>query len=80
MPATADILADDPAPRLRDLPDVLDVRQTAAATRLGENNVRAMVKSGDLARIPERLSGRRVLIPRRAVERLLEQWAAGDAP
>jgi len=75
VPAT-DLFDDDPAPRLRDLPDVLDVKQTATATRLGENNVRAMVKSGDLARVPERFTGRRILIPRRAVERLLDQWAS----
>lgn len=77
MPSPADLLDDDPAPRLSDLPDVLDVEQVAAVTRLGVNNVRDMVKRGDLARVPERLSGRRVLIPRRAVERLLDEWSCG---
>jgi excisionase family DNA binding protein len=70
-----DIFDDDLAPRLVDLPDVLDVEQAAAVTRLGVNNVRDMVKRGDLARVPERFAGRRVLIPRRAVERLLDEWA-----
>ena len=79
MQSPTDIFADDPAPRLCDLPDVLDVHQTAGATRLGENNVRAMVKAGKLARVPESITGRRILIPRRAVERLLEEWSRGDA-
>jgi hypothetical protein len=73
-----DLLDDDTAPRLIDLPDVLDVEQAAAVTRLGVNNVRDMVKRGDLARVPERFAGRRILIPRRAVESILEQWAHGE--
>ena len=77
MPSSADLFDDAPAPRLCDLPDVLDVEQAAAVTRLGVNNIREMVKRGDLARVPERLSGRRVLIPRRAIERLLEEWSCG---
>jgi len=79
MQSPADIFADDPAPRLCDLPDVLDVEQAAAVTRLGVNNVRDMVKRGDLARVPESITGRRILIPRRAVERLLDEWSRGDA-
>ena len=70
-----DILDDEPAPRLRELPDVLDVAQVAAVTRLGVNAVREMVKAGDLARVPERFAGRRILVPRRAVEQLLDTWA-----
>ena len=80
MRSPADLVDDDPAPRLCDLPDVLDVEQAAAVTRLGVNNVREMVKRGDLVRVPERLSGRRVLIPKRAVERLLEEWSCGEEP
>jgi excisionase family DNA binding protein len=79
MTPPPDIFADDPAPRLCDLPDVLDVEQAAAATRLGVNNVRAMVKDGRLPRVPESITGRRILIPRRAVERLLDEWSRGDA-
>ena len=75
-----DLFDDDPAPRLVDLPDVLDVEQAAAVTRLGVNNVRDMVKRGDLARVPERFAGRRVLIPRRAIERLLDEWSNGNEP
>ena len=40
MALTTDFFDDDPAPRLRDLPDVLDVEQAAGVTRLGVNNMR----------------------------------------
>lgn len=75
LPAV-DILDVEPAPRLCDLPDVLDVEQVAAVTRLGVNAVRDMVRAGDLARVPERFAGRRILVPRRAVEQLLDTWAS----
>ena len=75
--AVPNFIYDEPAPRLVDMPDVLDVGQTAAGLRVGVNNVRDMVKRGDLPRVPERITGRRILIPRRAVERLLEEWSCG---
>jgi len=53
---------------LADVPQVLTVRETAQVLRLAENSVYAAIHRGEL---PARRVGRRLLIPRDALERFL---------
>lgn len=62
--------------RLVDLPDVLTVKQFAAFLGIGRNTAYEAVRRGEILAVK---IGRRLLIPRRAVERLLDgPRAIGD--
>jgi len=53
---------------LADAPQVLTIREAAQVLRLAENTVYAAIHRGEL---PARRVGRRLLIPREALERFL---------
>ena len=55
---------------------VLTVRETAARLRISRTLTYEGIKSGE---IPSVKVGRRILIPRLALEHLLGQWATGGA-
>jgi excisionase family DNA binding protein len=61
-----------PAARLQDMPDVLRPAEAAKALRLGRNTVYELVRQG---RLPAVRVGRRLLIPKRGVERFLNEAA-----
>jgi excisionase family DNA binding protein len=56
--------------RLVDLPDVLTVPEAARLLRLGRNTVYEAVRRGEL---PSVRVGRRLLIPKPALQHLLDQ-------
>ena len=55
--------------RLTELPDVLTVPECASFLRVGKNAVYAAIRDGRLRAI--RVTGRRLLVPRRALELFL---------
>jgi excisionase family DNA binding protein len=59
--------------RVADLPDVLTVNETAQLLRIGRNSAYEAIRRGEL---PSVRIGRRLLVPRVALERLLAN--AGD--
>ena len=62
----------DSAARLERLPDILNVAETARFLRLGRNAAYEAIRRRE---IPSIRIGRRLLVPRQALERLL---AGGD--
>jgi len=56
-------------PRLNELPDVMTVSEAGAALRLGRNGVYEAIRRGD---IPSIRIGRRLLIPKAALVRMLD--------
>jgi excisionase family DNA binding protein len=61
--------------RLADLPDVLTVEEAGRVLRVGRNSAYELVRSG---RIASKRVGRRMLVPRTAVERWLAEAGARD--
>jgi excisionase family DNA binding protein len=61
--------------RLADLPDVLTVPEAARFLRIGRNSVYEAVRRHEL---PSVRIGRRLLIPKAALQRLLEEQHDGD--
>jgi len=55
-------------PRLADLPDILTVAEAGRCLRLGRNSAYEAIRRGE---IPSVRMGRRILVPRVALERLL---------
>jgi excisionase family DNA binding protein len=61
--------------RLADLPDVLTVREAARLLRVGRNSVYEAVRRNEL---PSVRIGRRLLIPKHALEDFLRGHSNGD--
>lgn len=62
------------APRLDDLPDLLNLKEASQVLRISEGNLAELVKSGDLPSV--RISPRRVLIPADAIRRRISDAVA----
>lgn len=62
--------------RLADLPDVLTVAETAKFLRLGRNSVYDAVRRQEL---PSVRIGRRLLIPKPALQRFLDEHSDGHS-
>lgn len=67
----------DNPPRLGDLPDVLGVAETAAVLRLSKSSVYEAIREGTIPAVRIR---RRIIVPKSAVERLLERAEDGSPP
>lgn len=55
---------------LESLPDLLTIAEAAEYLRLSKNGVYALARDGEL---PSVRLGRRVVIPKRSIERLIEE-------
>jgi excisionase family DNA binding protein len=62
--------------RLADLPDVLTVAEAAQFLRLGRNSVYEAVRRHEL---PSVRIGRRLLIPKHALQRFLDEQSDGSS-
>jgi excisionase family DNA binding protein len=63
--------------RLTELPDVLTVPECAAFLRVGKNAVYNAIRERRLRAI--RVTGRRLLVPRRALELFLDDGLTGSS-
>lgn len=64
---------EDDRPRIADLPDLATVDEVREVLPIGRDAVYAAVRSGEL---PSIRIGRRVLVPRAGLERLIEEAVA----
>ncbi len=62
---------------LADLPDVLTVPEACSVLRLGRNAMYEVIRTGE---IPSLRIGRRILIPKRVLERFIDQRATQPDP
>ncbi len=61
-------------PRLEDLPEVVPIATAARVLGIGVNRARALAGK-QIPVLPAEIAGRRLLVPKAALRRLLDEWS-----